>query len=146
MNFEIKPLTPELAADFFDFFDNRAFSDNSQEGPCYCTRFQMTKEEEKAAINDQIEAYGGWKKGLVRIIRQLAEQQIGSFMGEVLTGDARKNALDFFEYLMESELQLRDGTIMIDGIIEKRFMVNFRITYLTIWRRFYERICYLLIF
>lgn len=85
-------------------------------------------------------------KGLVRIIRQLAEQQIGSFMGEVLTGDARKNALDFFEYLMESELQLRDGTIMIDGIIEKRFMVNFRITYLTIWRRFYERICYLLIF
>lgn len=78
MNLEIKPLTPELAADFFDFFDNHAFSDNSPEGPCYCTRFQMTKEEEKAAINDQIEAYGGWGKGLVRIIRQLAEQQIAS--------------------------------------------------------------------
>lgn len=78
MTIEIKPLTPELAADFFDFFDNRAFSDNSPEGPCYCTRFQMTKEEEKAAINDQIEAYGGWEKGLVRIIRQLAEQQIAS--------------------------------------------------------------------
>lgn len=78
MNLEIKPLTPDLAADFFDFFDNRAFTDNSPEGPCYCTRFQMTKEEEKAAINDQIEAYGGWEKGLVRIIRQLAEQQIAS--------------------------------------------------------------------
>lgn len=78
MNLEIKPLTPELAADFFDFFDNRAFSYNSPEGPCYCTRFQMTKEEEKAAINDQIEAYGGWEKGLVRIICQLAKQQIAS--------------------------------------------------------------------
>lgn len=76
MNLEIKPLTPELADDYFDFFDNRAFSDNSPEGPCYCTRFQMTKEEEKVAINDQIEAYGGWERGLVRILRQLAEQQI----------------------------------------------------------------------
>lgn len=78
MNLIIKSLTPELSDDFFDFFDNRAFSDNSPEGPCYCTRFQMTKGEEKAAINDQIEAYGGWGKGLVRIIRQLAEQQIAS--------------------------------------------------------------------
>lgn len=78
MNLEIKPLTPELAVDFFDFFDNRAFSDNSPEGPCYCTRFQMTREEEKAAINDQIEAYGGWEKGLVLILRGLAEQQIAS--------------------------------------------------------------------
>lgn len=78
MNLEIKPLAPDLAADFFDFFDNRAFSDNSPEGPCYCTRFQMTEEEEKAAINDQIEAYGGWEKGLVCIIRRLAEQQIAS--------------------------------------------------------------------
>lgn len=78
MKIEIKPLTTDFAADFFDFFDNRAFTDNSLEGPCYCTRFQMTKEEEKAAINDQIEAYGGWEKGLVSIIRQLAEQQIAS--------------------------------------------------------------------
>jgi hypothetical protein len=38
----------------------------------------MTKEEEKAAINDQIEKYGGWEKGLVWILRQLAEGQIAS--------------------------------------------------------------------
>jgi len=29
MNLSIKPLTPELAADYFDFFENRAFTDNS---------------------------------------------------------------------------------------------------------------------
>lgn len=28
MNLIIKPLSPELVPDFFDFFNNRAFSDN----------------------------------------------------------------------------------------------------------------------
>ena len=40
MNLEIKKLTPELTVDFFDFFDNRAFSD--REGAfCYCTWFHF---------------------------------------------------------------------------------------------------------
>jgi len=34
MNLEIKPLTPELAADFFDFFDNRAFTDHTEWSCC----------------------------------------------------------------------------------------------------------------
>lgn len=38
MNLEIKPLTPELAADYFDFFDNRAFTDRGG-AFCYCTWF-----------------------------------------------------------------------------------------------------------
>ena len=29
MEYEIKSLTPDLAEDYFDFFDNRAFSDGS---------------------------------------------------------------------------------------------------------------------
>jgi len=29
LNLTIKPLTPELAADYFDFFENRAFTDAS---------------------------------------------------------------------------------------------------------------------
>lgn len=38
MHITIKPLTPNLAADFFDFFDNRAFTDRSG-AFCYCTWF-----------------------------------------------------------------------------------------------------------
>ncbi len=48
MNLEIKPLTPALAADYFDFFENRAFTDNSPYR-CYCQVFQMTKEEQERA-------------------------------------------------------------------------------------------------
>lgn len=33
----IKALTPELKSDYLDFFDNRAFSDDNPNGPCYCT-------------------------------------------------------------------------------------------------------------
>ena len=33
----IKPLTAESNADYLDFFDNRAFTDNNPNGPCYCT-------------------------------------------------------------------------------------------------------------
>jgi GNAT superfamily N-acetyltransferase len=40
MNLIIKPLAPELAADYLDFFDNRAFKD--REGAfCYCTWFHF---------------------------------------------------------------------------------------------------------
>jgi len=77
MNITIKPLAFELVTDFFDFFDNRAFSDNSPEGPCYCTRFQMTKEEEKAEF-DQIDVYGGGSVGFMCVLRKMAEQQIKS--------------------------------------------------------------------
>lgn len=78
MNLEIKPLTPALAANFFDFFDNRAFTDNSPEGPCYCTRFQMTREQEKTELFDQVEANGGGSAGFLRALRQVAERQIES--------------------------------------------------------------------
>lgn len=50
MSLTIKSLTPELAADFFDFFDNRAFADNSPMQPCYCCRPQMTKEQEQTEL------------------------------------------------------------------------------------------------
>ena len=33
----IRPLTSELNADYLDFFDNRAFTDDNPNGPCYCT-------------------------------------------------------------------------------------------------------------
>ena len=55
MEIIIKPLTEELAADYFDFLDNRAFTDNSPWGGCYCTGWQMTKEQEKTELLDKME-------------------------------------------------------------------------------------------
>ncbi|MCL2494742.1 MAG: GNAT family N-acetyltransferase [Oscillospiraceae bacterium] len=48
MNITIKPLAPELAADYFDFFENRAFTDDSPYR-CYCQVFQMSKAAYKKA-------------------------------------------------------------------------------------------------
>ena len=49
MEMVIKPLSPALSADYFDFFENRAFTDNSPYR-CYCQVYQMTIEAEKAAM------------------------------------------------------------------------------------------------
>jgi GNAT superfamily N-acetyltransferase len=46
---EIRSLTPELAKDFFDFFDHRAFADNPYWKGCYCTFFHRP---EKLAEED----------------------------------------------------------------------------------------------
>ncbi len=71
MNLTIKPLTPELATDFFDFFDNRAFTDNSPYR-CYCQVYQMSKKQQKDAAEEAIE------KGLDggEISRLIAKRQI----------------------------------------------------------------------
>lgn len=53
MNITIKPLTPELSADYFDFFENRAFTDGSPYR-CYCQVFQMSKEQQQAAYDNII--------------------------------------------------------------------------------------------
>lgn len=74
MNLTIKPLIPELADDFFDFFDNRAFSDNSPEGPCYCTRFQLTKEQEEVEYS----VYGEGHDNFMRALKESAARQIAS--------------------------------------------------------------------
>jgi len=46
MDIEIRKLTPALAEDYFDFFENRAFTDDSPYR-CYCQVFQMSKAEYK---------------------------------------------------------------------------------------------------
>lgn len=57
MNLSIKPLTPELAADYFDFFENRAFTDDSPYR-CYCQVFQMSKTQYQATYNDTVKNPG----------------------------------------------------------------------------------------
>ena len=79
MEIIIKPLTEELTADYFDFLDNRAFTDNSPWGGCYCTGWQMTKEEEKAELFDQMEedfTYGD--ENFIRVLREIVTRQIAS--------------------------------------------------------------------
>jgi GNAT superfamily N-acetyltransferase len=82
MRIAIKPLTPDLADDYFDFFDNRAFSDNSPEGPCYCTRFQQTREQEQVELVAQAKIYDNGadfkpgSPGFMRTLREIAERQI----------------------------------------------------------------------
>ncbi len=72
MNITIKPLTPELSADYFDFFENRAFTDDSPYR-CYCQLYQMTKEQQKALIEKITDLSDAG-----RVSRQVAEEQIKS--------------------------------------------------------------------
>ena len=70
MNLTIKPLIPELAADYFDFFENRAFTDDSPYR-CYCQVFQMTKKQYQSAYDDpEVQKNPGPAS------RKVAEQQI----------------------------------------------------------------------
>ena len=93
MDIEIRKLTPELAADYFDFFENRAFTDNSPY-LCYCQPYQMTKDEAKEAFG---KADG---TDIGRVSRELAKQQIDSgalqgylaFLNGVVIGWCNANA------------------------------------------------------
>lgn len=80
MNLEIKPLTPALAEDFFDFFDHRAFSDHSPMQPCYCCRPQMTTEQEKTELFGLMKANPGVMPrdipSFKPTLRKIAERQI----------------------------------------------------------------------
>ena len=70
MDIIIKPLTPELADDYFDFFENRAFTDDSPYR-CYCQVYQMTKKQYQAAYDDASQNPGPAS-------RKIAERQIAS--------------------------------------------------------------------
>ncbi|MDE5747855.1 MAG: GNAT family N-acetyltransferase [Acetatifactor sp.] len=76
MNLTIKPLTKSTIADFFDFFDNRAFSDGSPYAPCYCNCFHLTADEVRTGISERSETLGGGFEGLRLALRESAEQLI----------------------------------------------------------------------
>ena len=71
----IKALSPELENDYFDFFDNRAFSDGSPYYPCYCNAFNMSvgeivkmRELAKPMLKNQ---YGQY---LLKVIDEMKEE------------------------------------------------------------------------
>ena len=48
----IRPLTPKLNADYLDFFDHRAFTDDNPNGPCYCTSPNQEEEQIKKMVSE----------------------------------------------------------------------------------------------
>lgn len=72
MDLHMEPLTPALAGDYFDFFDNRAFSDGSPYYPCYCAAFNMTAEQIRREFFDRAEAMGGGTEALNAAMRETA--------------------------------------------------------------------------
>lgn len=82
MDLTIKPLAPELSGDYFDFFENRAFTDDSPYR-CYCQIYQMTKDEYHAKYDN----VSGSDLGAVS--REIAMRQIktGALRGYLVYAD-----------------------------------------------------------
>lgn len=112
MELTIKPLTPELAADYLDFFDHRAFSDGSPYYPCYCCAFQMTKAQIRKEFFERARADGGGTEAFRLAMRDYAEKMIGegrlrgylAFDGEKAVGWC--NANDRANYVRTGEFDL----------------------------------------
>ena len=62
MTIEIQPLSSDLILSYLDFFDNRAFSDDSPCGPCYCTSPSMDAASEAQMVSE----FGDDIKGTLR--------------------------------------------------------------------------------
>lgn len=76
MNITIQPLSESNITDFFDFFDNRAFSDDSPYAPCYCNCFHLTPDEVRHKIGERVVDLGGGFEGLKLALRESAEKLI----------------------------------------------------------------------
>ena len=78
MSMEIKPLSPDLIPSYLDFFDNRAFSDDSPCGPCYCTAPSIDAASEAQMVSE----FGGDVKGTLRryAVDLLAEGRIHGYL------------------------------------------------------------------
>jgi len=56
----IKEMTPELENDWFDFFENRAFSDHKEWRHCYCTFYYKPRLPEYFHRNSSNREYARW--------------------------------------------------------------------------------------
>lgn len=114
MEIEIKALTPELENDYFDFFDNRAFSDDSPYYPCYCNAFNMSKEQIAEEIFEKSKEYGGEKDDLKRALRECAVKMVraGRIRGYLAFADGKAvgwcNANDRLSYFRVGEFDTDD--------------------------------------
>lgn len=77
MNLTIEKLTPKLADDYFDFFDNRAFTDDSPYR-CYCQMFQLSKKGYEKEYGDKSIDPGELSKIIAR--RQIDEGDLRGYL------------------------------------------------------------------
>ena len=94
----IKRLTSELNDDYLDFFDNRAFTDDNPNGPCYCT----SPNQDAETIQKMV---GEFKlHGVKETVRKYATEMLGrneiqgylAYDGELAVGWC--NAADMESY------------------------------------------------
>jgi GNAT superfamily N-acetyltransferase len=127
MTLEIKPLTPALAADYFDFFDNRAFTDHTEWSFCYCTYFHIDKEFRKK-IEDTVKNRDNSVEALRHELRDAAASFIldGTIRGYLAYADGLPvgwcNANDKDKYCFldhgaeEETLTRKDGSEKIKAV------------------------------
>lgn len=95
----IKPLTAELSADYLDFFDNRAFTDDNPNGPCYCTSPNQDEENIKQMVSE-FKQFGVKETIRKYAVRMLNENKIHGYLafdGETSIGWC--NAADMESYI-----------------------------------------------
>ena len=94
----IKPLTSELNKDYLDFFDNRAFTDDNPNGPCYCTSPNQDEETIKKMVK-KFKIFGVKKTLRKYAVKMLNENKIQGYLafdGDVSIGWC--NAADIENY------------------------------------------------
>lgn len=84
----IKPLTPDLAADYYDFHENRAFSDHPEWSHCYCFWFHMSRAEHQV-MAEEVKAQGDTQAALHKSLKSRAEKLIakGTLKGYLAYAD-----------------------------------------------------------
>lgn len=95
----IRPFTSELNADYLDFFDNRAFTDNNPNGPCYCTSPNQSEEEIKKMVGE-FKIYGVKETVRKYAVEMLKQNKIKGYLaydGELSIGWC--NAADIESYV-----------------------------------------------
>lgn len=75
MEITVKRLTPELITDYFDFFDNRAFTDHQEWSCCYCTMFHTNAEAEAEIDCVVTESDQNWEL-VGKTVKKFAKQYI----------------------------------------------------------------------
>ena len=78
MEIMIKPLTSELINDYFDFFDHRAFPDDSPFYPCYCNAYNMSLLQIKEQLFARSQEYGEGADVWKRVLRESAWNMVNS--------------------------------------------------------------------
>lgn len=85
----IKELRCELIDDWFDFFENRAFTDHEEWRGCYCTAFYYPKPEEYSNPGKRRKEYAAWLIETGRMKGYMAYEK-GKVVGWVNANDRAK--------------------------------------------------------